>query len=144
MAGTVIADIVQAASTSQLNIKNGVALTPPTIADVNNVQIGTFCRAWINFNGTGTPAARASFNVSSITDNGVGTYTVNFTNAMPDINFACVGACASLTARNGMTVQITRQNATTVANTTTTQRIWVVDDAGNNGDVDHVSVAFFR
>jgi hypothetical protein len=48
------------------------------------------CRAWVNFNGTGTPAIRASGNVSSITDNGVGTYTVNFTNSMPDVNYAAV------------------------------------------------------
>lgn len=90
MAGTVIADRIEAASTSQLNIKNGVALTPPTIADVNGVQIGTFCRAWVNFNGTGTVAIRASFNVTSITDNGTGNYTVNFTNALPDANYVTV------------------------------------------------------
>jgi uncharacterized protein (AIM24 family) len=46
------------------------------------------CRAWVNFNGTGTVAIRASGNVSSITDNGTGNYTVNFTTAMPDANFA--------------------------------------------------------
>ena len=46
------------------------------------------CRAWVNFNGTGTVAIRASGNVSSITDNGTGDYTVNFTNAMPDANYA--------------------------------------------------------
>ena len=46
------------------------------------------CRAWVNFNGTGTVAIRASGNVSSITDNGTGDYTVNFTTAMPDANFA--------------------------------------------------------
>ena len=45
------------------------------------------CRAWVNFNGTGTVAIRASGNVSSITDNGVGSYTVNFTTAMPDVNY---------------------------------------------------------
>ena len=45
------------------------------------------CRAWVNFNGQGTVAIRASANVSSITDNGVGNYTMNFTNAMPDINY---------------------------------------------------------
>jgi hypothetical protein len=45
------------------------------------------CRAWVNFNGTGTVAIRASGNVSSITDNGTGDYTVNFTNAMPDANY---------------------------------------------------------
>jgi hypothetical protein len=46
------------------------------------------CRAWVNFNGTGTVAIRASGNVSSITDNGTGDYTVNFTTAMPDADYA--------------------------------------------------------
>jgi len=46
------------------------------------------CRAWVNFNGTGTVAIRASGNVSSITDNGSCNYTVNFTTAMPDVNYA--------------------------------------------------------
>lgn len=45
-------------------------------------------RAWVNFNGTGTVAIRASYNVTSITDNGTGDYTVNFTTAMPDANYA--------------------------------------------------------
>jgi len=49
-------------------------------------------RAWVNFNGTGTVVIRSSGNVSSITDNGVGDYTVNFTNAMPDANYAVTGA----------------------------------------------------
>jgi len=48
-------------------------------------------RAWVNFNGTGTVAIRASGNVTSITDNGVGDYTLNFTTAMPDTNYAVVG-----------------------------------------------------
>ena len=46
------------------------------------------CRAWVNFNGTGTVAIRASGNVSSITDNGVGYYTVNFTTPMSDANYS--------------------------------------------------------
>ena len=50
------------------------------------------CRAWVNFNGQGTVAIRASGNVSSITDNGVGNYTVNFTTAMPDANYAAIGS----------------------------------------------------
>lgn len=45
-------------------------------------------RAWVNFNGTGTVAIRASGNVSSITDNGTGNYTVNFTTAMSDANYS--------------------------------------------------------
>jgi len=46
------------------------------------------CRAWVNFNGTGTVAIRASANVTSITDNATGNYQINFTNAMPDTNYA--------------------------------------------------------
>lgn len=49
-------------------------------------------RAWVNFNGTGTPAVRASYNVSSITDNGTGDYTVNFTTALPDNDYSFMGA----------------------------------------------------
>lgn len=48
------------------------------------------CRAWVNFNGTGTVAIRGSGNVSSITDNGTGDYRVNFTTAMPDRNYAAL------------------------------------------------------
>jgi hypothetical protein len=55
------------------------------------------CRAWVNFNGTGTVAIRESGNVSSITDNGTGDYTVNFTTAMPDANYAVTGAAGSTT-----------------------------------------------
>lgn len=97
MAGTVVADTLQAASTSTLVIKNGVANTPPTIQDSAGTQIGTFCRAWVNFNGTTVtnPASmtgvRASFNVSSILDNGTGDYTVNFSTAMPDANYTVGG-----------------------------------------------------
>jgi hypothetical protein len=100
MAGTIVADQLEAASTSTLVLKNGVASTPPTIQDSAGTQIGTFCRAWVNFDGTGTVAIRASFNVSSITDNGTGLYTVNFTNAMPDANYAAtvsMGGGASAT-----------------------------------------------
>ena len=46
------------------------------------------CRAWVNFNGVGTVAIRASGNVSSITDNSTGQYTVNFTTAMADVNYS--------------------------------------------------------
>ena len=69
------------------------AFTTPTI---DSAQIPTvsgtaplyMCRAWVNFNGTGTVAIRGSGNVTSITDNGTGDYTVNFTTAMPDANYS--------------------------------------------------------
>ena len=47
-------------------------------------------QAWVNFNGTGTVAIRESYNVSSITDNGTGDYTVNFTNALTDANYSTI------------------------------------------------------
>ena len=58
-----------------------------TVATVSGTAPLYMCRAWVNFNGTGTVAIRASGNVSSITDNGTGDYTVNFTTAMPDANY---------------------------------------------------------
>ena len=54
---------------------------------------GQLCKAWVNFNGTGTIAIRASYNVSSITDNGTGDYTLNFTSALLDGNYAVKGSC---------------------------------------------------
>ena len=62
------------------------------------------CRAWVNFNGTGTVAIRASGNVSSITDNGVGDYTVNFTTAMVDTNYSIVSSGREDSANNQCTV----------------------------------------
>lgn len=59
--------------------------TASTSAD--NVINGS-AKAWVNFNGTGTVAIRAGYNVSSITDNGTGNYTVNFTTALADANYA--------------------------------------------------------
>jgi hypothetical protein len=59
------------------------------------------CRAWVNFNGTGTVAIRGSGNVSSITDNGTGDYTVNFTTAMPDANYSSVCSAATTVSTDG-------------------------------------------
>jgi hypothetical protein len=56
------------------------------------------CRAWVNFNGTGTVAIRASGNVSSITDNGTGNFNINFTTAMPDANYSFIASSGSLGA----------------------------------------------
>ena len=59
------------------------------------------CRAWVNFNGTGTVAIRDSGNVSSITDNGTGNYTANFTTNMPDKNYAVNAISAFSATTNG-------------------------------------------
>jgi hypothetical protein len=71
------------------------------------------CRAWVNFNGTGTPAIRASGNVSSITDNGTGNYTVNFTTAMPDVNYSGVIGSGNTTTSDPGRFLITINNSAT-------------------------------
>jgi hypothetical protein len=61
-----------------------------TVSTVSGTAPLYMCRAWVNFNGTGTVAINASGNVSSITDNGTGDYTVNFTTAMVDANYSFI------------------------------------------------------
>ena len=72
-------------------------ITSPGLLQFNSgygsVATAYGCRAWVNFNGQGVVAIQASGNVSSITDNGVGDYTVNFTTAMVDANYAFSYAC---------------------------------------------------
>lgn len=87
-----VSGIIELATTAeaQAGTDNTRAITPLKLRDALNAT-GTApiyaCRAWVNFNGTGIVAIRASGNVSSIIDNGVGDYTVNFTTAMSDDNY---------------------------------------------------------
>jgi len=69
-----------------------------TAGKMGTTEQGRLCAAWVNFNGTGTVAIRASYNVSSITDNGVGDYTVNFTTAMPDASYSVVATSGETTS----------------------------------------------
>ena len=82
----------QALTAAQGKVLQDNKLDKTAITAVGSAPIYT-CRAWVNFNGTGTPSIRASGNVSSITDNGVGAYTINFTTAMPDANYSFSGFC---------------------------------------------------
>lgn len=96
------------------------------------------CRAWVNFNGTGTVAIRGSGNVSSITDNGTGDYTINFTTAMPDANYAwTLGGSAVegyvITARANVAVP-----------TTTALRIGAYSSAAASVDAAYVNAAIIR
>jgi hypothetical protein len=97
------------------------------------------CRAWVNFNGTGTVAIRSSGNVSSITDNGTGDYTVNFSNNMPDGNYSvALGSQPASTAN--ASVQI--NNA---ANPTASAVRLLVHQSGlGNVDISYVTAAIFR
>jgi hypothetical protein len=96
-------------------------------------------KAWVNFNGTGTVAIRASYNVSSITDNGVGDYTVNFTNALADANYAAVAG-----AGNGDDTTSFINGVAQAAPTTSAVRLKVVNSSAVPSDRTYVHIAIFR
>lgn len=117
---------------------------PPTFRN-NSVEIGTLCRAWVNFNGTGTPAIRGSFNVSSITDNGQGDFTVNFTNAMPDALYATVAACSTADSQVETVLNINSQTSGAPVSPTTTATRMVISKSGvGRKDPEFVCVSIFR
>ena len=96
------------------------------------------CRAWVNFNGTGTVAIRASGNVSSITDNGTGDYTVNFTTAMPDANYSLAGSgCRSDRLQPEIVGPISTLSAASA-------RIALKNDGGVFVDGPEMSIQIFR
>ena len=111
--------------------RNDKLLTPASVG-------GQLCRAWVNFDGTGTVAIRAAYNVTSITDNGTGDYTVNFTTAMPDVNYsyALSGRQSSSTCGH--------LSPHTFANGSFRFQTFNVDDTPGIRDYDFVSVAIFR
>jgi hypothetical protein len=98
------------------------------------------CRAWVNFNGTGTVAIRASGNVSSITDNSTGNYTVNFTTAMPDANFA---ANVSINNVSGGSA-IVQPYVVTPSVSSSVQVITLQNSGGSPADTEATLVTVFR
>ena len=110
------------------------------------------CRAWVNFNGTGTVAIRASGNVSSITDNGTGDYTVNFTTAMPDANYCFSGFSNKTSATNrGAVILAIDVDETGTGNSPTTSALRVRTYGPSTStaeaialDCANISVAIFR
>ena len=95
------------------------------------------CRAWVSFNGTGTVAIIGSGNVSSITDNGVGDYTVNFATDMTDDDYCVVGTCDKT---GGNVSGIIMWQESNVDNTA----IFIQTGAGVRADANRASVAIFR
>jgi hypothetical protein len=99
-------------------------------------------RAWVNFNGTGTIAIRNSGNVSSLTDNGVGDYTINFATNFPDANYACAGFSQQGNGDAAPNGVVALKNPATI--TTSAVRI-IVGTPGNNAfDRDYVYVVAVR
>jgi hypothetical protein len=132
--------------TGAATLATTVASPTFTTPNINSAQFATVsgtapiypCRAWVNFNGTGTVAIRASGNVSSITDNNTGDYTVNFTTAMPDVNYSVVMASQAFSVNNGMAVDI----KSTAAGNVNVRSLNINGAGGSDSPIE--TVAIFR
>lgn len=102
------------------------------------------CRAWVNFNGTGTVVINASGNVSSITDNGTGDYTVNFTTALPDANYALGGFVTNGGAGMCLGIASSASTAAPTTKTTTAVRLSARTTGGGLQDVYDGNVILLR
>lgn len=115
-----------------------------TAAKLDGAQSGSApiyaARAWVNFNGTSTVAIRASGNVSSITDNGTGDYTVNFTTAMPDANYAVTVLAGTATVTFGIVTQSSAGGSRAAGS----YRFRTTDQTDTTQDSSVVNVAIFR
>jgi len=120
-----------------------IAANAVTAAKLGADQASGLAKAWVNFDGTGTVAIRASFNVSSITDNGTGDYTVNFTTALADANYSVVASGAPTTTPT------TTQRWPAAVGTLSTGSVKILTPVDGStsatlGDFALVNVAIFR
>lgn len=84
---------------STLNVATikSISSAAPVFQNTSGTEKGQLAKAWLNFNGTGTVAINDSFNISSITDNGTGDYTLNFSNNMANANYVVCGSTVGTT-----------------------------------------------
>jgi hypothetical protein len=144
--GSVVTSVVNAntitISSAAANSSTNTALTfyTPNKLLVSHVASPGVCKAWVNFNGFATTTAtliRGAFNVSSIQDDGTGIYTVNFTTAMPDVNY-CVNASSS-TASISPKIRVMEGYTTTSVTVRTSG-----GDTSAQSDAASVFVSIFR
>jgi hypothetical protein len=121
------------------NVQDTSGGNSSTTAEIKN----GIAKAWVNFNGSGTVAILAQYNVSSITDNGTGDYTVNFTNALVDANYAMTQSARG-TSDGGYPVIAKERTATTKTNSLI--RIYTQGQSSDFGLVDSpvVCIGIFR
>ena len=100
--------------TNTLLAADGSTTTEPSIPALDQ----RMAKAWVNFNGTGTVAINGAYNVSSITDNGTGSYIINFTSNLADANFTVAGFSgrnnSPLVAGNGNARAVSSLNVSTM------------------------------
>jgi hypothetical protein len=129
------------------NLANCTGVAVSALSTATGAAPSYSCRAWVNFNGTGTVAIRASGNVSSITDNGAGVYDVNFTTAMPDANYApTVTAYSSSSALYAIGGQVHNQAPTTAKFRICTGAgaSFGADTTSGYADLPHIFASVFR
>jgi len=144
--------LVQSADTSgiitlQNNGTNAVTVDNGNLqfnSGYGSVATAYGCRAWVNFDGTGTPAIRGSGNVSSITDNGTGDYTVNFTTALPDANYAWFGMAKNTDASVNYNYPSVGNRFSTVPATTSIRIGTAFQQGSVASDFNYVYVSVFR
>ena len=124
-----------AAANTATNTK--ISFVEPNRVVTADVAGPGLCKAWVNFNGTGTVAIRAAFNVSSIQDDGTGIYTIKFTQPMPDANY-CVNASASTTSI-GSKIRVMEGYSTAAVTIRTSG-----GDTSQQADAESVFVSIFR
>jgi hypothetical protein len=120
-----------------------VAPTATALTTASGSAPSYSARAWVNFNGTGTVAIRASGNVSSITDNGTGDYTVNFTTALADADYAFTAFPKTSSGAQNRTVFANGDNGNTTQSAAN-YRFYTATLAGTPTDTDFVNAAVFR
>lgn len=125
-------------------IKSAASGTPTVFQDSAGTETGQLCRAWVNFNGTTSPGTiRASFNVTSVTKSSTGNYSINFTNALTDANYATAVATSATTAAN-MFIYTNSVNRTDTANTSSICYVALKQSNDVSNDPAYVNVAIFR
>ena len=118
-------------------IQSSTTGTPTQFQDGSGTQIGTLCRAWVNFNGVTTVTVRASFNVSSVVRNSTGVYTINFSNAMSDANYCIPGTA-------GINASTTNSYPVNPLSYSTGSCQFDHRESGNQADSTYLNVAIFR
>jgi hypothetical protein len=138
MAGTLVVDTIQ----------SGASLTPPTITDSAGTQIGTLCRAWVNFGYVSSAlTVRASFNVTSVVRNSTGDYTITFTNPLPDANYSVCFANIGYGATNVSITTVIKGVVGTGATNKTASALTIQTGSSASGgllDCSDISVNIFR
>ena len=121
-----------------------IAANAVTTAKLGSAEASGLCKAWVNFNGTSTVAIRASYNVSSITDNGTGDYTVNFTTAMADANSSVVVTAQRMDTTSFEAIYSGIRTNTSSNITASSARVYTALSTTAAFDSAQVCVAIFR